>query len=366
MNQQNITNTTLSRSELQSLLKRHGLKATGTTQVLRERAALIHTPDHHHYPSSARRVIDLTDDGDGEGSSSPSKKPKKVSSSRPPKQPKQKKETRLRRFRTTCSSATRQRIDRARTQQMFLVKMGTVVSPGATVTPSCDFVVLGSTGNVYKVTIGPEGNCDCPDHAKGNLCKHVLFVLLKVFRLDPNSYLIYQAAWVPSELQQMFAQLTRRMGQVSGGGASVLANTRVRAAYDRLESGAWYDPNEEEEDNVGVNRQPIEADSDCSICFDALGSNPSKLTYCRAQCGANFHKACLKQWLQVQQTSQKSCPNCRQAWETPNSRSGEAATSDEGYANLGRLQGQSPIRDTSTYNSPSYYGKRGGYYGGRW
>ena len=46
------------------------------------------------------------------------------------------------------------------------------------------FSVLGSTGNVYTVTIGEAGNsCTCPDNYKARgRCKHALFVLLKVRR----------------------------------------------------------------------------------------------------------------------------------------------------------------------------------------
>ena len=36
-----------------------------------------------------------------------------------------------------------------------------------------EFVVMGSTGNIYTVSIGNLVQCSCPDHAKGNLCKHI-------------------------------------------------------------------------------------------------------------------------------------------------------------------------------------------------
>jgi hypothetical protein len=360
-NESNIA--TLSRSELQKLLKQNGMKATGTTECLRERATVL----FQSIPStmaSARRVIDLTGGGNGAAASPAKKQKQNPPSSRPPKQPKAKKpvkETRLKRFRTTCSQPTRQRIERARTQRMFLVKMGNDnISPS---TSSCDFVVLGSTGNVYTVTIGPVGNCTCPDHQKGNLCKHILFVLLKVFRLDPSSNLIYQAAWVPSELEAMFSHLTRRLGDVSGSSSSgILANAHVRATYAKMEAGHGNDEDDlEAAPAPGVKRQPIQEDSDCSICFDPLGKQ--NITFCRVQCGANFHKTCLEQWLRVQ-GNKASCPMCRQAWDTSSSSS-NTPTTKEGYTNLGRMQGQSPVRDTSTYYSPSYYGKRSGYYG-RW
>jgi uncharacterized Zn finger protein len=44
------------------------------------------------------------------------------------------------------------------------------------------YAVLGSTGNVYEVHIKKVPMCSCPDFERGNLCKHVLFVMLKVDR----------------------------------------------------------------------------------------------------------------------------------------------------------------------------------------
>ena len=41
----------------------------------------------------------------------------------------------------------------------------------------------GSTGNVYTIVIQHLPTCDCPDYGKGNHCKHLLFVMLKVSRL---------------------------------------------------------------------------------------------------------------------------------------------------------------------------------------
>ncbi len=36
---------------------------------------------------------------------------------------------------------------------------------------SCEFVVLGSTGNEYAVRVGAVPSCSCPDALRGNHCK---------------------------------------------------------------------------------------------------------------------------------------------------------------------------------------------------
>jgi hypothetical protein len=64
--------------------------------------------------------------------------------------------------------------------------------------------VLGSTGNVYSVHVGDVVSCDCPDAAKGNVCKHRMFVLVRVLGAAQASPLVYQDALLPSERAQLF------------------------------------------------------------------------------------------------------------------------------------------------------------------
>jgi uncharacterized Zn finger protein len=42
-----------------------------------------------------------------------------------------------------------------------------------------EFIVMGSTGNLYTVIICQTPNCDCPDFQRGHLCKHIV---RKLFR----------------------------------------------------------------------------------------------------------------------------------------------------------------------------------------
>ena len=298
----------MSRKDLQTWLKARKLKATGTTDVLRQayRQATGQQAGASHTVTSARTT--------------------KVAAV----------EKRAKRYRSAPTNSIRQRIDRARTQRLYLVQRTDFENGQG------KFVVLGSTGNVYEVVIAEIPHCSCPDHAKGNLCKHILFVMLKVVGLDPSSPLVYQAAYLQSELREIFALLqSRRVG------GSVLANEKVQSKYASLQGGGSDDPQN------GVARKSLDADSDCPICFDNMEAG-SSLTYCKATCGANFHSACIQRWLN-QNRHKPTCPNCRQEWVDENTKKGVGL---EGYANLGALQGQSPVRDTSTYSEWSPYGKR--------
>jgi Zn-finger nucleic acid-binding protein len=82
-------------------------------------------------------------------------------------------------------------------------------------------------------------------------------------------------------------------------------------------------------------------------------ANLDQLTFCQTTCGTNFHSDCIKMWTrQAEQARTPTCPACRQPW-TDVKTGGHIidVDADDGYANLGDLQGQSRVRDTSTYHS---------------
>mmetsp|Transcript_20437 Transcript_20437/g.46190 ORF Transcript_20437/g.46190 Transcript_20437/m.46190 type:complete len:274 (+) Transcript_20437:145-966(+) len=258
------------------------------------------------------------------------------------------KEKRLKRYRSNPTQKIRERIERAVTQRLFLVEASEPSECPFYGGPKIVLTVLGSTGNVYKVTLAKVPSCDCPDARKGNLCKHFLFVMLKVVGLSSSSPLVYQAAYLTEELEEVVGQLRARTGQL---GRSVVANEDVQTMYAAMKSGESV---KLEEDSKAVARKEITGD--CPVCFDELGTIDSRLTYCKHTCGTNFHADCIKIWSQqlCRQGATATCPACRQPWDGPEKKTKSPGKS-EGYDNLGGLQGQSPDRDTSTYHSPSYY-----------
>ena len=266
------------------------------------------------------------------------------------------KEKRLKRFRSKPTIAISQRIQRALTQRLYLIKTSEPsIAYGG---PSIAFTVLGSTGNVYEVALSKVPACNCPDHRKGNLCKHLLFVMLKVVGLSSSSPLVYQSAYLTEELEEIVKLVQTRMSNLGVGGGSVnsavVANASVQEQFVNMQTKKSGDGDDGDKDtkSTGVQRKEIEG-SECPICFDSLGGrNMSLLTYCQATCGTNFHKECIRMWTS-QHSSNPTCPACRQQWtdtKTGGKESPKKKAANEGYVNLGRLQGQSPVRDTSTYN----------------
>eukprot|EP00611_Tribonema_gayanum_P027067 TRINITY_DN6589_c0_g1_i4.p1 TRINITY_DN6589_c0_g1~~TRINITY_DN6589_c0_g1_i4.p1 ORF type:complete len:479 (+),score=164.23 TRINITY_DN6589_c0_g1_i4:36-1472(+) len=260
-------------------------------------------------------------------------------------------EKRQARFRGSCPMPIMQRIQRAATQRMFLLERRDLSQPENI---HHEFGVIGSTGNVYRVQIASVPSCDCPD--RNPLCKHILFVYLKVLKQPLDSPHIYQAALLQSELQEIFEN-------APPSAADVLANQRVRKEFEKL-SGKVADGEAAEEEQKGG--RAIEADDECPICFEGLLPEPGSavpgrpLVCCNGGCGKSLHKECQGAWAMAESRMgrQISCPYCRQPWQDA-AGSAAARIGQEGYTNMAAVAGLSMQRDTSTYNS--YHRRRNGY-----
>ena len=66
-------------------------------------------------------------------------------------------EKRLRRYRSSMTSAIRDRIERALHQRLYLLAVNTSASHST----SREYLVLGQTANVYRVTISHLPSCSC-------------------------------------------------------------------------------------------------------------------------------------------------------------------------------------------------------------
>lgn len=231
------------------------------------------------------------------------------------------------RYRSSCPHSIMDRIQRALVQRLYLVEKGDIDRDNR----SCSLVVMGSTGNLYTVTLRDKASCTCPDHERSYLCKHILFVLLKVAGVSSDSDIVYQEAWTNRELDELLELLSSRR---VGGSSGVLANDRVRERYAQLQKGADGVIEGDDDEESGVIRKSLDDDSDCPICFDAMDASKEKLVHCRVMCGANFHDSCIQKWSSSASSGRLTCPNCRTPWETTKKREAE------GYTNLGDLQGQ--------------------------
>ncbi|KAI8611970.1 hypothetical protein BC830DRAFT_1068200, partial [Chytriomyces sp. MP71] len=258
--------------------------------------------------------------------------------------------------------SVRDRIQRAKAQRMFLVTRHVHEALHH------EFAVLGSTGNVYTVNISRLPDCSCPDFQKGNLCKHILFVYLKVLRVNEHSHVIFQKALLTSELTEIFATAAQH-------DPAVLANGTVVAKYKTMTS----ELQEGADDLNGAMRQRSWQDTSCPICFEEFEETDA-LVWCQASCGNNMHRACFDNWQKATKAkgSAVNCVFCRAEWVSltgadngvQKKRKQEEAVGEDGFLNLGEEAGLDRNRDTSSYSRWGRYGSGPGYrrrrYGGFW
>ncbi|KAG7441567.1 uncharacterized protein BT62DRAFT_473049 [Guyanagaster necrorhizus] len=269
--------------------------------------------------------------------------PKAPAKPKTPRQPKPKLEKRGAIFKKKCPQNILERLDRVIEQRFFMIDRE---HNGDELKET--FKVLGSTGNVYTVVIDRTPRCDCPDASKGNHCKHIIFIFIKVLQVPHESPYWYQKALLTTELQDVFARAP-----------NAIANERLRQAHLRATGKAPAS----DSNNASNKRMPTEED-DCPICYDKMHTEPeNKLTWCEV-CGNALHGVCFAQWRTTAQKSGKkvTCVWCRAEWVLPDAGKGKGkAIGDEGYVNLAAVAGVSTQRDTSSY----YHGVRRGsrYYG---
>ncbi|KAH8928755.1 hypothetical protein BT69DRAFT_1212462 [Atractiella rhizophila] len=235
-------------------------------------------------------------------------------------------EKRLARVKKACPKVILDRVERVYSQRFFMVdrhRNGDDLKE--------EFKVLGSTGNVYTVTITHVPTCTCPDAQKGNHCKHILFVFLKVLGVKASSNLYYQKALLTSELVDIFANAKPN--------PTALANSTIMDAYTAAKAGA--------STSTGVQKRlpgAGEGEEDCPICYEEMKSNDSTLVFCETGCGKPLHKECFGQWSTC--GGKPTCPSCRATWG-PAPKAG--TVNHEGYLNFGGVGGIARERDTSTY-----------------
>ncbi|RII04791.1 hypothetical protein CUC08_Gglean011041 [Alternaria sp. MG1] len=215
--------------------------------------------------------------------------------------------------------------ERALTQRLTVLSRDRC---GSDDVPEEKAIVAGSTGNVYTVSIGLVPSCDCPHAKKGNQCKHIIYVMLRV--LKAREEVAYQLALISAELREVIKNAPPIPGVETDG-----------------KNGT------EQEGQVG-NRKPIEGE--CPICYDELGKNEA-IVYCKSSCGNNVHKACMQNWIAVSK-GKATCPYCRAKWEADVGFQGKLGDVDtmnlerneDGYVNVAGQLGLSGERDYSTYN----------------
>ncbi|KAF6255345.1 hypothetical protein COO60DRAFT_1702876 [Scenedesmus sp. NREL 46B-D3] len=267
------------------------------------------------------------------------KEPKQPKPKKQKKEPEEKRtdeQGRTVRYAQAPSQKIYERIQRAlpgSAHRMFLINTKTVRPAGAESGRAQQFAVLGATGNVYDVTISRHPHCSCPDHAKGNLCKHILFVMLRVLKLSTSNPLVWQKALLTKEVEEV---LSGAHSQSSDHLTGVLADQRVRQAYAAAAGDELEEPAAAAAAAGDGKRKPVDG-AECPICYEELKEGGEQLVWCET-CGNNIHKGCWGKWADTKRRNREAltCVLCRAPWHdsTAGGAAAGGATSPGGYLNL--------------------------------
>jgi hypothetical protein len=172
----------------------------------------------------------------------------------------------------------------------------------------------------YKVTLGNPHKCSCRESG-GELCRHILYCLVKVLRVSREHPLCYQSCLTDPELDMVLS------GQCSGysGRRNPLNRVHRPALPNENQSTRKEEksPKREEDTSKYVTRQPLldvtteEEENTCPICQDNMDKAKHKITWCRHGCGNNIHAVCMMKYAEhkKQKDQESTCPLCRELWD---------------------------------------------------
>lgn len=150
------------------------------------------------------------------------------------------------------------------------------------------YIVMGSTGNVYEVTIKNKPTCTCPDFiTRERRCKHIYFILVKVMATMDED----KKEYTKMDLQYMFNNIPNITN-------NLIVNNQLKNTYMKLKQSKI------------VNRK--DTDDLCPICLDDLNdANDDEIDYCKYSCGKCVHKICYGMWTKKHAAT---CVFCNAEW----------------------------------------------------
>jgi hypothetical protein len=153
-----------------------------------------------------------------------------------------------------------------------------------------EYIIMGSTGNIYQVSISHMPTCTCPDFKqRGQRCKHIFFVLARIMKVDNNE----TAEYSDMDLINMFAKIPKA--------TQYLIEPDKKIKYDSLKN------------KTNIQVKPKDLDDVCPICLDDL-TDGNELDMCKYSCGKHIHKKCYE--MMNKSTTEKICVFCRHPWES--------------------------------------------------
>lgn len=161
--------------------------------------------------------------------------------------------------------------------------------------------LVGKTGRIYTVefTINQEPTCTCPDHKYRQVqCKHILFILLKVFGLPHTRW---------QDVHDFAAVVTKiRSRQHHPEVVAVSATPAEHKYIHHIMSQHEKRNNPKKAKTKTLNKVP--RNEECGICLETINLQNEAFGICDA-CHNGWHAICYKRWKEVSHRS--VCIFCR-------------------------------------------------------
>jgi len=159
-----------------------------------------------------------------------------------------------------------------------------------------EFIVMGSTNNVYHVSIKNKPTCTCPDYTtRYKRCKHIFFILLRIMKISKED----QDTYSDEELNAMFTNIPKVIDYMC-----IDKDLKLK-----------YDAKKKQLVNSTLIKDQKNLDDDCCpICLDDL-TNGESLVFCKYSCGKNIHSNCFDMMNKKKENKDIICVFCRHNWD---------------------------------------------------
>ncbi|KAM6037392.1 mitogen-activated protein kinase kinase kinase 1-like [Chlamydotis macqueenii] len=170
------------------------------------------------------------------------------------------------------------------------------------------FLIGGdSPDNKYRVFIGPQ-TCSC---GRGTFCIHLLFVMLRVFQLEPSDPMLWRKTLKNFEVESLFQKYhSRRSSRIKAPSRNAIQKFVSRMSNSHTLSSSTSTSSSE-------NSMKDEEEQMCPICLLGMLDEES-LTVCEDGCRNKLHHHCMSIWAEECRRNREPliCPLCRSKWRS--------------------------------------------------
>ncbi|KAM8960224.1 mitogen-activated protein kinase kinase kinase 1 isoform 2-T2 [Pelodytes ibericus] len=171
------------------------------------------------------------------------------------------------------------------------------------------FLIGGdSPDNKYRVFIGPQ-TCSC---GRGSFCIHLLFVMLRVFQLEPSDTMLWRKTLKNFEVESLFQKYhSRRSSRIKAPSRNTIQKFVSRMSNSHTLSSSTTSTSSSDASMKDEEEQM------CPICLLGMLDEES-LIVCEEGCRNKLHHHCMSIWAEECRRNREPliCPLCRSKWRS--------------------------------------------------